>query len=466
MNIILCGTPFIGFIFLLFFGPTNSLTQPSETDIIDLKQTQRQDRSCLKKFDKQLEKLWDKMLNDTKIGDLGDVPTTFIYVGPSKPKYNTIAQEWLMEDANPTLKLETCFAGLYNTTLDAFDNETLACAKQLFGRLIEKEKRYAGVTKRLLTDETALPFREFLSFVEADGILFQNRIFDEYLTSHEKNTRDHMASYVPSSEDENERTWVLRQECDWKDLKEFQDAGDDEERVLDIFKTKLLRSVNRDLGNKLIRNIDLSANISRESLDAWLNARKNMLAEVETTIQKLKSAKKDVQWLCEYASEVANKYSMEQARILVPDNNYYIELRSNSVVYKAKDIEEQLKSLNDTRLGKFKDFVDSLNSKMHCWSSLKDLLVQHQAYEIAERFIGNDLSYPQLYCRDTNLNLGLLTPEYCKCVGTFCVAHEIASLFAERLKMVKNEDGTYSVETTNVTRPTQKVVSWPGVKEI
>lgn len=447
---------------VLALSPAFVSPASSEADLIDLRKTQSEDRACFKKFDSFLAKLWGEKLNETNISDVGTIPKFLSPCEANHPKYNTETQQWLMEDADPNLKLRTCSASLFESVSDKLDAETRECSDKLFKKLLQDEDKYANDTKKLLNDEENPLFRRFLNLLDIEALLFQNRSLENF-TSNERSAYDDMEFYAPFDKDKSERAWILRQECDWRDLKELREAKDDK-HMLELFEYQVLRSVDRQLGNELVRTIDLAANISHSNYSAWLEARETMIAEIKSTVERLNTRTNDSQWICEFAGEIGDKFAREQAAILLSGTSHYIDLKTQDVTDYARAIEEHLGTLNDTRQEYFENFADNLESEMHCVRSMMTMLDNHHRYELATSFISTDLSYAQIFCGRMNLSLGLLAPEYCKCVGTFCVSHDIGALHAERYKLKKDETtGTYSVFTTISKIVHHRIVSGNGV---
>lgn len=451
---------FLSILFIVVFIEWVLSGESPEAVLTELQQNQREDRACFAKFDRALAKIWGEKLNETDVSGLGKIPKTSNVQEPKKPKYNTAAQEWLMEDPYRAKKLGECSAGLYKL----IDNDNRICAEELSKRLIKNEENYVVVTEQLFSEgSNTVPFGPFFTFKDLELILFQNRGIDN-LTNHENNTYGHIESYVPSDEDKGERTWILRQECDWNDLKDIIEAGDDE--VPDLFRSQVLRAVDRELGNQLVRYFDLNANVTHANYNAWIKAREDMKSEVETIVGELNTVKKDDRWLCEYAGEIGNRFAVDQANILLPQSSFYVDLKARDVARRARDLEYYLKTLKDDRSDRIEELADEFGAGLLCLESLATLMLDHQRYEVASHFVGKGYSYPEIFCRQMNINAGLIAPEYCKCVGSFCVSHDIAALYAERFELKKNKNnGGYAVGITNVNTPTTKVVAWPGIKE-
>lgn len=401
---------------------------------------------CLKKLDSILKKRWSAELNKIPTIDLGNLGKIWWEVKDSSyAKYNTFEEEWLMNDALPAGRIEQCFRKLIPDAVPYMNQNEIQCLNKLFSthivREIDHQDEYESVLKK--TSREQLPFRKFISFIELVDVMFQNRNPDT-MTDLERVLYEHAESYLITEEDRSRKTYVQSLDCDWVNAKTLREISD-EERKFKEFVSQVYRAVDKQLASNLLRKWNLNAHVSVERYESWQRARQNMVLKVNKEVEKLRKQRKDGQWLCEHATKIGLEFSKEQLDILLTDDKSSVHLGISDVASKARAIEKTLEKLNDFRYPAIKIITDKYEEGTRCLFAGLHLLENHRKHDIVTAFIDETYSYPEMFCGGRNKVFGLVQVSFCNCVGTFCIAHPLAALFADEYVIVKGSDGIYQI---------------------
>lgn len=401
---------------------------------------------CLKKLDGLLKEKWAAQLNKISTMDLGNLGKVWWQEKDSSyVAYNTYEEEWLMNNHSPPRRIEACFRNLVSDVVPLMSQAEKNCLNELFYfhvvDEIDREEEFQRILEQAPRDQ--LPFRQFISFSELVEILFQNRSPDT-MTDLERVLYEHADSYLNTDEDRVRRSYTGSQDCDWVNARALREVSG-EKAKFEEFKSQVRRSLNKQLAGHLIKNWNLNATIPIDTYERWLKARQAMLPRLEKEVKKLKKQRKDVQWLCEYATRLAFELSEEQTGILLTEDRSWVHLEVSDVASKARVVEKALGKLNDFRHGAIKMVADQYEEGTRCLSSFLHLVQNHRRYDLATAFIDEHYTYPELFCREKIKDFGLVQMNFCNCKGSFCIVHPLAALFADEYVISQGSDGTYQV---------------------
>ncbi|XP_046611076.1 uncharacterized protein LOC124300762 [Neodiprion virginianus] len=431
----------------------------NEMYLTSLQRKYYRDLNCLQRVDEILKSKWSSDLDKISIQDLGNVEPEHDFQEPSKPKYNTDEQEWLMEGGSTSRQIDTCIRGLVPDIVPLMSQEEINCLNSIFAYHVEEEIVHEEVFKEFVkaSARKQLPFRRFVSFTDFVELMFQSRTPDA-LGSLERTVYEHAESFLTTEQDRVEPYYIMEQECEWKNAKALREASNSNAKFKE-FERQVRDSVNQQLANRVVKNWNLNTTLPRHVYRAWVTARQRMIPEINEEVAKLRTQKKDAQWLCERATKLAYKFSDEQGDILLGADDTYVSLRITEVAKKARGIEKALEKFKDFRHPVIKTLADRYQNGTRCFSSFVHLVQNHHRFDIALAFVDGQYNYPQFFCKDKNLNLGLIATRFCNCVGSFCVAHGLAALFAEEYTLAQAPDGTFKVVLSGL-KSRKKVQSW------
>lgn len=404
---------------------------------------------CLKKFDTILEHKWREQLKQVPTIDprnLGKIE--WEEKDSSYTRYNTFEEEWLMNKNLPAKRIDQCFRNLVSDVVPLMTQDEIQCLNELFYfhvvNEIDHQEEFESILKA--TSHEQLPFRKFISFTELVEILFQNRSPDA-MTDLERVLYEHAESYLISENDRGLRNYAGSQDCDWENAKFLREASTDTARFAE-FVRQVRSTVNKQLAGQLVKKINLNATIPRDRYDRWMQERQAMISMLEKEVGRLRKQNKDAQWLCEYATKLAFEFSDKQLSILLMEDSSWVYLKVSDVASTARAVEEALGKLNDFRHGAVKTIADQYEEGTRCFFSLLHLIQNHRKHDLASAFIDQHYSFPELYCRGKSKNFGLVQMTFCNCIGSFCIGHPLAALFADEYVVTKGPDGIYQVVRT------------------
>lgn len=413
---------------------------------------------CLIRIDDILSSKWLQDLEKIPTNDLGALNPSREFVEPSKPMYNTKEQEWLMESGSSSNQIDSCIRNLIPEIVPSMNQRDINCLNSMFAHHIEEElvheEIFVNMLKTSMRDQ--LPFRRFISFTQFVDMMFQSRTPDA-LGDLERTVYEHAESYLTTDKDRSERTYIIEQECEWKNARKLWEASGAEKFA--EFERQVRDSVNQQLGSRLVKSWSLNSTLGSDKYAAWSRSRGDMESMIKSEIAMLKNQQMDAQSLCERATKFSYKLSDEQADILLTKDDSGISLRVTEVYEKARSIEKAMKGVKDFRHPVFKVIADKYETGTQCLTAFSHLVQNHRKFDMALGFVDGMYNYPEFFCKLKNINLGLIATRFCKCVGSFCVAHGLAALFAEEYTLVQSPDGTYRVVLSGL-KSREKVHEW------
>ncbi|XP_046751351.1 uncharacterized protein LOC124414450, partial [Diprion similis] len=411
---------------------------------------------CIKKLDGVLKARWTEDLVQVPTEYLGNLPTIpwedkeSIYT-----RYNTLEDEWLIEGGSPEKKISQCIKKIVSDVRVPLTNQgELDCVAKLISTHTIDETYHQRNFEDLVNTSSAeqLPFRKFISFPEIVDLIFQNRQPSSW-TNLERLLYAHTMGYVLTDADRNRRNYFTTQNCDWVNLKALREAPSEVSK-LNEFSSQVRHAVNKQLAGKLVKNWNLNEILSTDRYELWTKTRQNMTMMLEREVERLRNEKRDPQWLCEYATELATYFTEMQSNILLTEELQPIRLESSDLASRSRRIEEALSGLNNTRhsliRNRVKNIADEQENGTRCLSAFLRLVQNHRRYQLASAFIDEAYVYPEIFCKSGIKNPGLIQFTFCNCVGTFCVSHSLAALFAEEYVLVKGSDGIYKVVRSGI----------------
>lgn len=409
---------------------------------------------CIKTLDSILKVQWT--------GELAKIPTTDLEnltvipwedVESTYTKYNTFEDEWLMEEGSPTEKISQCSKHLLpHVDIHGVVNQNdLNCLSELLSSNTLDEIQHQRDFEALINTSSMeqLPFRKFINFPEVVDLIFQNRQRTTW-TSLEGLLYEHTKSYVLTNVDKMRRNYFASQNCDWRNVKNLREASSEVAKYKE-FISQVRHSVNKHLAGRLVKNWDLNTILPIDRYELWLKSRQEMMSNLELEVESLRKQNRETQWLCEYASELANNFTDVQSSILLTEAELsVVHLQVFDVVSKTKTIEVALAKLKDARHSAIQQIAKKQEERARCLSSLLRFVQNHRRYELASLFIDEEYEYPEIYCENAIKNPGLIRFTFCNCIGSFCVSHYLAALFAEEYALVKGSDGLYKVVRSGI----------------
>ncbi|XP_046492416.1 uncharacterized protein [Neodiprion pinetum] len=410
---------------------------------------------CIKKLDSVLKARWTEDLNQIPTSDLGNLPT---YPWEDKEsiyaKYNTLEDEWLMEGGLPKEKINRCIKKIVSDVMVPLTNQDeLDCVVKLLSTHTIEETYHQRHFEDLVNTSSVeqLPFRKFINFPEIVDLIFQNRQPSSW-TSLERLVYAHTMGYVLTDTERNRRNYFTTQNCDWANLKALQEAPSEVSK-LDEFSSQVRHTVNKQLAGKLVKYWNLNAILPTDRYELWKQTRENMTIMLKMEVERLSNEIHDPQWLCEYATKLATNFMEMQSNILLTEGPP-IRLKSSDLASRSRRIEEALAELNDTRhseiRNRVKNIADEQENGTRCLSAFLHLVQNHRRYQLASAFVDEEYAYPEIFCKSGLKNPGLIQFTFCNCVGSFCVSHSLAALFAEEYVLVKGSDGIYKVVRSGI----------------
>ncbi|XP_046417634.1 uncharacterized protein LOC124178399 [Neodiprion fabricii] len=372
---------------------------------------------CLQKVANFLTSRWNNGLKKVSDDVLDNVPL----VKRRDERYSTDEEEWLLEAGSTSNTIQSCVLEMMQSgIMTTMNEEDGKCFKVILRNYVMEEEAQEKTFKRFLESslEEQPPFRRFVSFVEMVDLLFQSKKPDA-LDDIEKKVFDQSKKYLRKDEDRLDRTYIMEQECEWKNAKALRETANDDARFVE-FARQVRDSVNQMVGNIILRHWNSNSTLTQLRYMAWLDARKNMMMNIDEEIARIRFQNKDPQWLCMWATRFAYELSREQGSILVD--------RSSRDRASVKILAEE----------------EHKDQKM-CFEALTHVVEHNHRLTIALAVVDEIYNYPQLYCKNDQENLGRIAPIFCKCSGTICAPHSIPYVYSYNYTLVQEGNGTYKV---------------------
>lgn len=465
-----------------------------EKNFIDLQKKNIKELQCLHKLDEIFTSGWIE--NVKKIASFedsdGNEPRLYNQP-PSKNIYDTFQQEWLIEDGTTSMKIDSCFRSLVQEIVPLLSYDDVKSLNSAFARHTEKEIDQENINKKVWEEDLQeqLPFRKYVSFTELVELLFQNRNPD-VLEFTERSVYENAESYLYTENDKLERNYVVQADCSWKNTRTLRELVNVDARLEEFFH-QVVDTVNRRVANFVIEYWDPYKMLPNGKYERWLEAHQEMISEIKKEVAKLRGQNKNAQWLCNYAAELAYRFSEQQLRIFQNQTpsvagtiwsesfiSYhhpfsFANLKVSSLLGKIQYIEETLGALRDIRRPVVKMLLNKYKNSSTCFSAFYNMVKNNQLLDIASFFVDKRYTYPELYCRDQKISWNEITVNFCKCVGSFCVRHFLqpvsysvtyasdndsaidintlgicSVLKKEKYHLLQSPDGTYHVELVDI----------------
>lgn len=410
---------------------------------------------CIKRLDSVLKARWNEELKRIPTTDLGDLPKNSWKDKESNfARYNSFEDEWLMEEGSPAKKINQCIRHVLSDSSIALNElpnpNYLNCLTELIAtntlQEFDHQRNFDNLVNSSSTEQ--LPFRKFISFPEIVQLMFQNRNPNTW-TSLERLLYGHTDAYLRTDADNSHRNYFASQNCDWINAKALREASTEAARLKE-FTSQVRHSVNRQLAGRLVKEWNFDKILPRKRFELWLKSRQEMTLQLEKEVEQLRKKNKEAQWLCEYAGELATIFTEVQSNILLTGEKSSVHLEVSDVASRARTIQEALEKLNDTRQVAMKRIADKQDEGTRCLSAIVHFVENHRRYELASSFIDEVLEYPVIYCENPIKNEGLVRFHLCNCIGSFCISHYLAAVFAEEYTLVKGSDGVYKIVRSGI----------------
>lgn len=425
--------------------------------VVKLQRRQARELRCIKRFDGILASKWA-----TKLRKISTKTTGSIFDVTSKSAYNDSLQTWLMENGSPTRRIGTCLRQVVKSVASFMGKNDIECLDRLLSQHVRREKiierEFFVELKNSSRDQ--LPFRSFLSFNDLKQLMFQNRN-PQAMSSAERRVYDVAENYWMKEKDKDRRIFVVWQECDWRTLRAMKEASDTSAKFLELT-SQVRDSVDREIGNSILgvrESLDLEF-ISQRGINTWVQSRSAMEKRLNKEIRKLRTLRKDEEWLCEYGAKLTEKFSKTQLSILNENARYVrITLKTKEIAHETRQVEAVLKKHREIR----QVFVNALATRIErdsrCLEAFFKLVRQHQRFELATAFMNSRFTYPDVFCRPLDPTPGNILPYVCNCSGSFCTASDLAKLNASDNRMVQGRDGVYKIAWKNSRSEIKKLSS-------
>lgn len=421
----------------------------NEKNFIALQQKNFQELQCLNRVDAIFASKWMRDLEKISFKDLGEVPRRNFYKESSKATYNTAEQEWLIESGSASGEIDSCLRDIVREIVPLMSKSEVDCLNSIFVRHIQKEIEHEYKHKKVLEKDVGeqLPFRMYISFTEFVELMFQSRNPDA-LGSRERSVYRHAETFLNTEDDRLEPTYIVYSGCNWKNAKALREAPNANARFNEFLR-QVQESVDKQLGNKILKNWKLTETLSSDKYLSWLDAREKMMLQINAEVEKLRTQNRDAQWLCDYAAQLAYRFWFPQSMTLV---NYFNEhvLETSQFFRKLRSIRETLDKDNDIRYPVLRTLVNKYENVTGCLSAFYHLVENHQRFDIASAFVNDRYTYSEFYCETGILLYDNIRTQFCKCVGSFCVTHGIATLQREEYDLLQKPDGTYYVDVNKI----------------
>lgn len=408
---------------------------------------------CIKRLDTVLYNAWNQeigKLNTTN--EEFEAPVTYGR-SPSRKIYEFAWEEWLMEQGSTSRSIDSCSRSLVSDIVPMLNQEDINCLNELFAWHIEKEIVHENNFKKYMKkmSKEQLTFRRFVSINEFIEIMWHNRYPDNLNENEQKLWKD-AYSFVETKEEEDDRTYIIDQDCEWQNAKAFRTAHN-EDAMYEEFVRQVHDSLDYQLGHQIVLNWNLKSNLSENRLMAWQKIRGNMTLRINEEVAKLRSEKRDAQWLCEYATNFAYELLNKEARILIKpgSRSNMVNFVVGAVVDFAEGGLSVIRKNNDSRLPPLENLYYKFGNGTSCLKALESLVQHHHRFDMALLFLNGNYTYPELYCKKKHLDLGFINPRFCRCIGTFCFARDLVSISAKKYALEQDQDGTYRVALSNIT---------------
>lgn len=425
-------------------------------DMNGMQQKQMTELYCLEVLDKMVTTRWQQDIDKISVSDLGNF-STLIKIPEFSNYYSNPESEWIQDEGMHLRKLDKCVRNLVGKAAPIMDPKEVECLNRIYPDYLSMESRTATAMEKLIeaTSRDQLPFKSFYTYFEMTELLFDNKnidaLDDEIRAVHE----DMLDFYIKTEEDKNKKFFIVEQECEWKNARLLREVSNEDARYQRF--GQLIKSlVNRYLVAEILQKWVPGAIIPEYKYDLWSRARQTMENEISKEIQEAQRQKRDAQFLCTHAAELANKFYLDQKQILfdkMKDASLSSELKTHDKYSYVVALASQLAGKRDSRLPHVQVLVKEFKDGFYCLTNFIRMVENHQRYMIASAFTNEVLPYGQTYCLVKEMSAGLVNPRYCKCRGTFCEEFGLATIRSQRFQLNLLPDNTYSVTTNSSYRP-------------